>query len=267
MYYSLIGSMKKGSGVDSDAQAFITATGITDTTQKSAINTLVLDLKSYGLWSKMNALYPMVGGTATTHKYNLKDPRDLDIAFRLSFNGGWTHSSNGIQGNGSTSYANTFFSSLNNDSSFWLYSRTNLLNTSQIDMGVFSGVNPSSSNNGIAIAFSDGKTYLYENIATTTGTISYTSTSSLGFFGANRTTSSLSNGWHNGVKKITNTGSSGVGTTIPIYIGGYNANGLLQFVSSKQLAFSAIGNGLTDTEAANFYTAVQAFQTTLSRNV
>jgi hypothetical protein len=28
-----------------------------------------------------------------------------------------------------------------------------------------------------------------------------------------------------------------------------------------------MGQGLTDTEAANYYTAVQAFQTTLSRQV
>jgi len=33
------------------------------------------------------------------------------------------------------------------------------------------------------------------------------------------------------------------------------------------LAFSSIGDGLTDTQASNFYTAVQAFQTTLSRQV
>jgi hypothetical protein len=28
-----------------------------------------------------------------------------------------------------------------------------------------------------------------------------------------------------------------------------------------------LGDGLTDTEAANFYTAVQTYQTTLGRNV
>ena len=48
------------SGVDSDASAFITATGLSGTTQKSAITTLVKDLKSSGLWSKMKAVYPMV---------------------------------------------------------------------------------------------------------------------------------------------------------------------------------------------------------------
>ncbi len=41
---------------DADAQAFITAAGITDNTQKSAIETLVTDLKGYGIWTKMSAL-------------------------------------------------------------------------------------------------------------------------------------------------------------------------------------------------------------------
>jgi hypothetical protein len=45
---------------DPDYQAFITATGITQPTQSAALETLVSDLKSYGLWSKMKAIYPMV---------------------------------------------------------------------------------------------------------------------------------------------------------------------------------------------------------------
>ncbi len=46
--------------VDADATAFISAAGITDLTQAAAINTLVNDLKTYGLWAKMKAFYPMV---------------------------------------------------------------------------------------------------------------------------------------------------------------------------------------------------------------
>ena len=42
--------------VDSDAQAFLTATGITDATISSAINTLVVDLKGLNLWSKFYAI-------------------------------------------------------------------------------------------------------------------------------------------------------------------------------------------------------------------
>jgi hypothetical protein len=45
---------------DPDYQSFITATGITQPTQSAALETLVSDLKSYGLWSKMKAIYPMV---------------------------------------------------------------------------------------------------------------------------------------------------------------------------------------------------------------
>ena len=103
----IINPYQFGVAIDPDAQAFLTAAGITDATITSAINTLVIDLKGYNLWNKMIAIYPFVGGTSTTHKYNLKNPVDTDAAFRLVFNGGWTHSSNGILGNGTNSYANT----------------------------------------------------------------------------------------------------------------------------------------------------------------
>ena len=49
----------------------------------NAVNNLVLDLKKYGLWTKMKAIYPIVGGNAWSHKFNLKDPRDVDSAYRL----------------------------------------------------------------------------------------------------------------------------------------------------------------------------------------
>lgn len=86
-----------GGGYDPDAQAFITAAGLTDTGQKDAINNLVLDLKSASLWSKLLAFYPFVGGTASSHKYNLLNPADTNAAYRLTFNGTVTHSSTGIR--------------------------------------------------------------------------------------------------------------------------------------------------------------------------
>ena len=73
-----------GVAYDPDAQAFITAAGITDNTQKSAINTLVLDMKGFGIWTKMKAIYPFVGGTATTHKFNLKNPLDTSTLYKKS---------------------------------------------------------------------------------------------------------------------------------------------------------------------------------------
>ena len=52
-----------------------------------------------------------------------------------------------------------------------------------------------------------------------------------------------------------------------IYIGATNNNGSAVTHMPHQCAFASIGDGLTDTQASNFYTAVQAFQTTLLRQV
>ena len=132
-----------GFTTDADAQAFITAAAITDPTQQIAINNLVVGMKADGTWTKMKAIYPFVGGTATTHKWNLKDPRDLDAAFRLVFNGGWTHSSTGATPNGTNGYADTYLvpstqiASINS-AHISFYSRTN--SNSSCDIGVSNAI-------------------------------------------------------------------------------------------------------------------------------
>ena len=53
-----------------------------------------------------------------------------------------------------------------------------------------------------------------------------------------------------------------------VYLGARNDFGTPPvFFSNTETRFFSIGDGLTDTQASNFYTAVQAFQTTLSRQV
>jgi hypothetical protein len=137
-------SVNPAPGQDADALAFITAAAITDTTQKNAINTLVTDLKGYGIWTKMKALYPFVGGTAAQHRFNLKDPRAVAGAFYLIFNGGWTHSATGVLPNGTTGYADTqlsprlvLSSSTFNHLSY--YSRTNTAVASEYSIGAYDG--------------------------------------------------------------------------------------------------------------------------------
>lgn len=92
-------------GVDADVQAFLTATGITDTTEVNAITDLVADLKGNTtagggtFWSALDIIYPFVGTSATTMKYNLKDTTQ----YTLTFNGTNTFSSNGLDFGGTTS--------------------------------------------------------------------------------------------------------------------------------------------------------------------
>ena len=64
-----------GPSLDPDAQAFLTAAAITDPTISGAINTLVVQMKADNIWTKMKAIYPLVGGTDNTHKWNLKIPQ------------------------------------------------------------------------------------------------------------------------------------------------------------------------------------------------
>lgn len=93
--------------LDPDAEAFLLAAGITDPTETAAVNTLVLDLKAASLWTLFDAFYPFVGGTASTCKFNLKDPQNTDAAFRITWYGGMTFSSTGILGNSSNSGGNS----------------------------------------------------------------------------------------------------------------------------------------------------------------
>lgn len=248
--------------VDADAQAFITAASITDATQQSAINQLVVDLKGYGIWTKMKALYPFVGGTASTHKFNLKDPRDLDAAFRLVFNGGWTHSSTGALPNGTNAFANTYFTEQlanANNQHISTYLRTNV-DEARADIGVVqTGVNGETN----IISRLSNQSYFRVHGANST-TVS--NTDSRGLFIANRP----NNTTIKAIKNLTITTISNTSvniSNIPIFLGCYNFNGTATAFSSKQTAFASIGDGLSDTEAANFYTAVQAFQVTLGRSI
>lgn len=251
---------------DANAQAFLDAAVITDQTQANAVNTLVTDLKTYGLWAKMKAIYPFVGGTATTHKWNLKDPRDLDAAYRLAFSGAWTHSSTGALPNGANAYADSFFipsTALTlNSSHLGFYSRTN--NTTGIDD--LSAVVVGDTQNMRIIINLTGS--LYVDLNSATERVTGANANSTGFYQASRTSSTSLKVYKNNTTFGTNT-SANTGTLpiISMYIGAaHRGTGAINY-SNRECAFATLGDGLSDTEAANLYTAVNKFQTSLSRNV
>jgi hypothetical protein len=101
--------------------------------------------------------------------------------------------------------------------------------------------------------------------------VNVTYTNSTGLFLGTSTSATLTKLYRNG-------GVIGSSTTSQtrslfnnnIYLGTSNVsttNAPVGVYNAKQYAFASIGDGLTDTEAANFYTAVQRFQTTLGRQV
>lgn len=254
---------------DADAQAFITAASITNPTQQSAINTLVTDLKGYGVWSKLRACYPFVGGTAASHKFNLKNPIDTDAAFRLVFNGGWTHSATGAKPNGLNGYGNTFLtpstSLTSGNTHLSIYIRENL---SKVAMDI--GCMPLSGSNRLLfhIKWTDNNLYS-DHYDSSTQRISGANSDARGFYISTRLNNSFRVFKNSSQFGSTNTSSpSGFSNlTAPVGLAAADNNGNGSAFSNREMAFVTIGDNLTDTEATNFYTAVQAFQTTLGRNV
>jgi hypothetical protein len=253
-----------GGGNDADAQAFITASGISGT-EATAINTLVVNLKAANIWTKIKAAYPMVGSSATSMKWNLVNPVDSNAAYRLVFGGGGTFSANGYQGNGTNSFADTFFiPSVNgtlNSSHVSYYSRINS-NGTEVEMGTnISGAAPIS----ILEIRTAGVTYSAINSGATYTT--FTDANSLGLYIANRTTSNVIKLHKNASIVASGTTASTSRSTNSFAIGALNSGTLRQFYTTKQCAFASIGDGLTDAEALAFYNAVQTFNTTLGRQV
>lgn len=253
---------------DSDAQAFITAAAITDATQQTAINTLVVGLKTDSLWTKMLAVYPFVGGTAAQHKYNLKNPQDTNAAFRLNFSGSWTHTPSGSKPDGTTAYANTFLApSINlslgsvNGSSFSHYSRTN-----SVDAGTPYGTKIGAANSSFNLSFGVGTSNIFHN--TNSGvTLSPVPLTSAANLIHSRTNSTQTIAALNG-SAATYTNNEGQLSSHPIYLGARNSNNAtIDLYYSRQMAFAHIGTGLTSAECILLYNRIQAFQTTLGRQV
>jgi len=244
-----------GSSLDPDAAAFIAAAEITDPTQINAINTLVKDLKVANLWAKMVALYPFVGGSATSHKFNLLNPLDTDAAFRLVFNGGFTHSANGCQPNGTNGWANTFLTpSIDFNGAYYEGSYHN---------------NTTSTYNGSI----DGGTNSFSYIDGTDHRLFFSAGGS-----AFNVTGAPNNGYHQmmraggtgtaQVNLLRNTRSETLVLTsnVPLAIGALNNGASRSDYNSRNYKLRAYGStGLSNSELDSFYNAVQAFQTILGR--
>lgn len=248
MYRSLISLMPKFS-LDPDAKIFIVAAGISDPTQVNAINTLVVSLKGYSIWTKFKAIYPVVGGIASSHAVNLKTPG----TYNLTFGTGWTHTSNGMTS--LNTFAQTGIQPSTvlglNDSHLSYFSTGNTDSTAVCMIGALSSPNRLAiySQGYYGVNSNAWSTYTYSGIGLKFRVISRLSST---------------------VQKFANNGSIQTGTvnssarpTANIELarlGGFgsdNFNGICKFAS--------VGDGLTDTDIANFNTAVTAYQTALGR--
>lgn len=252
------------SGLTARTIAFLAATGITDTTITNALNTMDLALIANGLDTKMQALYPFVGGTATTHKFNFMNPADTDAAFRIVWSGGITHSATGVLFNGLTGFGDTNINASTdltlNDDHVSISCITNI-DGACFDMGCGNGVS-----NRIIMAARLGNIHYSDHYDYTTTRVTYANTNRIGYYIDTRTTGSLLSCYKGGVLKGSSSALDGSSpANRNIYIGGWNNSGSLSHPTPAGYNFCTAGSGLTSTDASNLSTIEANFQINLGR--
>jgi hypothetical protein len=260
---------------DIDAQAFFdrvtTAGGSLSATEKTAVNTLVIKMKTDGIWTKMKAIYPMVGASAAACAQNLKSS-----SFTGTFTSGWTFASAGVNGNGSSAYFNTTFNPNTQltftNSHFSLYKNLGLISAVDRANGVFDTANQISfslnpDRSTTFYSYADLGSYAPNN----TSVGSDVSVQGNGFYVVARNANNFVRLTKNNTNTLTNTLTSS-NLTYPndnVWLGATHGVGTATPIvpNNHRYAFMSLGDYLDATQVDLFYTAVQAFQTTLSRQV
>jgi len=241
---------------DADALKFFDSSAIADTAQMSAINSFVKQLKDSSLWTKFVAIYPMVGGTANSTKWNLKNPANTDAAYRLTFSGTPTFSGTGVLFTTTSDFADThvYDSVLSYNNNAISYFSTTENTIDGYDMGCADNLSPF---NEFAIYQSNDANnwFGYYNFGRKPA-------STRGLFMFSSTTSDVKR-YENGAMVIAK-GSAPVNsfTAMPILIGnvsGSSAGG------QRECSLASIGLGLSDAEAQTFYNIVSKLEVRLSR--
>jgi hypothetical protein len=251
-----------GVAYDADAQAFFdrvtVAGGSLSLTEKNATNQLVLDLKANLLWTPMKAIYPMVGASAAACAQNLKSS-----SFTSTFSSGWTFASTGVTpllGYIDTGFNPTTQIANNNTGSYGIYSRTDRADNFSAQHGAVDGL-------GYVLFILKASSKIQNFHNSDTGT-NITNTNSQGFYQMTRDSST--NTYHTKNSTINTVSLTAKGRpNVNLYIGARNnTGGVANAFDTIEVAFAYYSDqSLTTTNLSDFYTAVQAFQTTLSRQV
>jgi hypothetical protein len=250
------------SGTDPDALAFfarVTAAGGTlSATEQLAIDTLVKQLKLDGIWSKMKAIYPMVGASAAACAQNLKSS-----SFTGAFNGSFTFTNlGGVTPAGPNAFMATGFIS-NNEVGLNSVHYSNYFNNFQSNDGAAMGADNDANNGFLTVAWNNSG-ILFNRFHVSISSIAVNNTSS-GFKILSRTGATTTTAYHNGVSIGTSAVPSSARPQIQTYLFARNSSGNPSLPSISAQQFCSIGDGLDSPEASLFNAAVQSFQTTLGR--
>lgn len=252
---------------DYDVQQFCAVTGITDATIKTALQTLRTSLRSGGVWGKRRVINVYVGGNSSTHAVNFKNPS----RYNTTWNGGISHSSNGVTYNGSTGYGLVPIN---------LLSDLGVTGGGPIGGSVYVGTD-STTGDDIDFGGSNAVTYfLLSSWYTFGGDNNFiarntsasvkekdpsASTTSKGFYSVEKVVTTV-NILRNGVSVDSKTDTDAQPDS-QLMTGGLYVTGSPNSFTARRHQYLSLGDGLTNAQVLAEYNAVQALQTSLSRQV
>jgi phage terminase large subunit-like protein len=265
-----------GSNLDPDAQAFLTAAGITDPNTITATNYAFIALKTAGYYAsgwnmsgytstiQCFTLYPNLGASASVAKFNMCNPADTNAAYRKTYFGGVTFDSYGEVSNGTNGYAQTHLNLGSvtdiNSVSMGFYSFTNSGTGDQYDMGVFD----SSAGNSQTMIRARTADFMFAALNQDDPPAAPVSTDSTGFHAVSRV---------NGTQEIknirgtntTNSRNSIVEPTLEQYLMCVNFNNLPFGYSVRKYGFQFHAAGQTGTQLNVMEQIIEDYMIALGR--
>ena len=260
---------------DVDATNYINAViasgGTLNGTQQTAINTLFTNLKSAGLYSKIDIMYPMLGGNGNGTSINAITPSG---SFNITWNGGMSFTSSGATGNGTNSYGNTNYnpntSSNPLDYGYGVYmSNSGNYDLEIYNLGAYDGTNITAAR----AEFGEVNLYGYSVGEPRTSMVVPTAPDLAGnYISTFSSTSYKQNYFNYNSVSISATSTpvlmSSTPTLVnqPIYTHTLNINGSPYNLCTATISFLWFGKYLTNSQVSTLSTIINNFQTALGRN-
>lgn len=255
------------SGATAYLNAVVTAGGTVDATMSAATNTFFTTIRNAGILSKIFTMYPFIGGTAASHRINAITP----TGSVGTFNGGWTHNVSGCTPNGVNTWLAPKLGSANADvlpGNYTGFSHGVYINevVGTTNIGVVSGAYDAQVDLAqLGLETVNSNQSMSNTTLATFATI--TRDTNGGFYANTRISSSQEVIQQNSSGFTASTTYAPVATNRGYVLGARNSDGNISTFFTKRLSFAFMGQNFTGSDLSTLNTAVQTYQTSLSRQV
>jgi len=243
-----------------DAKKYCDSAQITNNYKRNNASTFVRKLKHDGLWTNAVGIYPLIGTSLTQAQWNLKDPRNLDAAYRLTFYNTPTIDSMGVYFGNNTGYADSYIipNSVSTARNFTFGCYTYLEQSADI----------------VPIGSRSNNTYLYKSSAGINTYTAVVANKSVGVTGSSQGLILVSDNasafdvYKNGVRRSTSVAGTSDISGYKLFIGGLNSSGSVVAQAKVKMSFAVVYKaGLNSTQVKNLSDAINNYNTRLHRNL